>query len=1066
MTFYTPPLPHYHFSNSSSPTLIQTPSPLPSGPSQLLPLHGLEYPESSDNLQRPGDSSLFQSGYSNSNSYINMLQNQLTQLQLELVKAKTAYSTLEGAFCELACNVQLVHADPMTFTSASISPTSSTNRLSPVDKNDYPGIIFWTRADWDKWQTTSQGLKQKGKCRPAAFLEDKNGEAITEESLDIIRKTIRSLWFEFAVKGLLATSWSKTMHSTRTLFCSIMEEKHPLFRLVTDGWKLDLLCSTAYPSWHKNHLDADGNLLKQSKKVKQEDDNIDYRSNKSTGPLLPVNSNIPTSKPVLLEGSPSPINTSLPLADSDTSIPPPFKLPEAENENEAPLALVTMPPTFSCIVLTNPLAGLTRRPLTKSTTASLGPSDSVLKPVMAPPSITVDPTGTNITLSPCIPTTLPQSDVLAAAVSSKRAVKMRPGLKKNAWNLCAFCWLKQVNAAGSTNEFNVYYLKLNEVQISSYDTEAKQLISRDSNGFGHVQFSLGLRSDGSRVEGMHKGWNSLQHTQPSGIVMLSALSHDFVLHRNIRVTFSRRQMMPFVKFTHGSHHIQLSNHIAELYNGLCEKGTQLLPLLPELPDVNSGETFGLVASDNATTFGGFLIKEETLDAELVHDFEVHTDSFTGGTVDFATEASRSIMIEDWQIDPALLDKPAAQLPCTTNSSSTKPPTNSMMASNTNILAAKVAPPSLIKHKAICISPNSNNKSNSGSATTKRPQTLGPTSTKTLEGYFASGHLLTSHGEPPSTATGEAASEFSPLINDTHPKVHPFSPQINDTPQATSQFSPQINDTHTKVYPFSLSPQINNTHAKAGQTRSQCLFSIAMGIDPRSLTFQNSEEFYLFMNLWAEFKWVSYQMTSKRWVLVMEEYNRHLIEKMGQSVIQKNPQALLHALGDIEPKLMNRIIKDDKKQQRDILALSLFCCATCQGRVREKAPKSTDMLMLPNDHGYCADGIKQVSKSGEDLPPWPQPQGLFSEGRTFHPHAFLTAVQHVYERVFSQGPGEMDMLETEAFVKLLASCTEIHEDGAVLFRLFADFVVDSSTPCDHIITHDGNQWLQINFLQQL
>ncbi|KAG2740197.1 hypothetical protein P692DRAFT_201872589 [Suillus brevipes Sb2] len=109
MTFYTPQLPHYNFSNSSSPPLIQTPSPLPSGPSQLPPLHGLEYPQSSDNLERPGDSSLFQSGYSNSNSYINTLQNQVTQLQLELVKAKTAYSTLEGAFRELARNVTPCH---------------------------------------------------------------------------------------------------------------------------------------------------------------------------------------------------------------------------------------------------------------------------------------------------------------------------------------------------------------------------------------------------------------------------------------------------------------------------------------------------------------------------------------------------------------------------------------------------------------------------------------------------------------------------------------------------------------------------------------------------------------------------------------------------------------------------------------------------------------------------------------------------------------------------------------------------------------------------------------------
>jgi hypothetical protein len=65
-----------------------------------------------------------------------------------------------------------------------------------------------------------------------------------------------------------------------------------------------------------------------------------------------------------------------------------------------------------------------------------------------------------------------------------------------------------------------------------------------------------------------------------------------------------------------------------------------------------------------------------------------------------------------------------------------------------------------------------------------------------------------------------------------------------------------------------------------------------------------------MNMRAEFKWLSYQMTLKRWVLATEEYNRRLVEKMGQSIIQKNPQALLRALGDIEPKLMNRIIKDE------------------------------------------------------------------------------------------------------------------------------------------------------------
>ncbi|KAG2032498.1 hypothetical protein BDR03DRAFT_985634 [Suillus americanus] len=238
MTFYTPHIPQYRFSDDASPTL-HTPPPLPLGPTGLPSLHGLEYSpgllDSNDSLEHQDNSSLF--------------QNCTNQLQLELLQAKTAFSTLEAAFQELTRSIQLVNADPMNFTSTSISPTAPlTKQLPRIDKNDYPDVLFWTCADWDKLQMTSQGLKQKGKCGPTAFLEDNNGEPITEESLDTIHKTICGLWFEFAVKGLLATTWSKMIHSTRTLFHSVMEEKHPLFRLAMDSWKLDLLCSTAYPS--------------------------------------------------------------------------------------------------------------------------------------------------------------------------------------------------------------------------------------------------------------------------------------------------------------------------------------------------------------------------------------------------------------------------------------------------------------------------------------------------------------------------------------------------------------------------------------------------------------------------------------------------------------------------------------------------------------------------------------------------------------------------------------------------------------------------------------------------
>lgn len=172
--------------------------------------------------------------------------------------------------------MRLVNPDPTLLgTTACISESpraSSSIQISPpVSKHDYPNIRFWTRAEWEEWRATPTGLRQKVTRGPAPYLEHENGEAVTEELLDSIRKTIRGIWFEFGTKGLLPMTWSKLIHSSRLLFHNIVENKHPLFRFAADGWKLDLLCSTSYPSWRKNHLNANGDYVKQSKKAKQED---------------------------------------------------------------------------------------------------------------------------------------------------------------------------------------------------------------------------------------------------------------------------------------------------------------------------------------------------------------------------------------------------------------------------------------------------------------------------------------------------------------------------------------------------------------------------------------------------------------------------------------------------------------------------------------------------------------------------------------------------------------------------------------------------------------------------
>jgi hypothetical protein len=46
-------------------------------------------------------------------------------------------------------------------------------------------------------------------------------------------------------------------------------------------------------------------------------------------------------------------------------------------------------------------------------------------------------------------------------------------------------------------------------------------------------------------------------------------------------------------------------------------------------------------------------------------------------------------------------------------------------------------------------------------------------------------------------------------------------------------------------------------------------------------------------------------------------------------------------------------------------------------------------------GFCANGARQVSKN-EPPPRWLQLLGVFCQGKHFHPHTFLEAVEQVHE----------------------------------------------------------------------
>ena len=176
-----------------------------------------------------------------------------------------------------------------------------------------------------------------------------------------------------------------------------------------------------------------------------------------------------------------------------------------------------------------------------------------------------------------------------------------------------------------------------------------------------------IRSDGSRIEGSHKGWNYLQRAQPSGLAVFVALGHDHVLHRNIHIVTANNKLSPFSSFdasTFGSHHTRLANYTAKFWNRLrlSKPGSSPgLLALPEMTAVSSDETFGLVNSECATTFGGLF--SEVKAAPRTEDLSLLTSGPNEDLdLDLDLQVERGRVVDEFGINLSLFDMPMVRAP--------------------------------------------------------------------------------------------------------------------------------------------------------------------------------------------------------------------------------------------------------------------------------------------------------------------------------------------------------------------------------------------------------------------
>ncbi|RDX40485.1 hypothetical protein OH76DRAFT_1366168 [Lentinus brumalis] len=600
-----------------------------------------------------------------------------------------------------------------------------------------------------------------------------------------------------------------------------------------------------------------------------------------------------------------------------------------------------------------------------------------------------------------------------------------------------------------------------------------------------------LTCNGSRIEGSHKGWNSIMRSFPSGIVMFTSLGHDLVLRRNLRRAMGLHldplppehlvHTAAFATSISGSHHVRLANNVHKLWNSLAAVAKR--PSRPILRSVAVNETFGLVPSEYNATFGGLLQmpKEESDDEDTL-------EKASRGELSCLDPSTSTISYLN--IDPRLLDAPLPRPSTTLPLQPTSPDPSAMS------LANPVAPaPGLSLTPAML----------SSLAQTQRATMVRPASTVSIALSISQAQRSCHHEARPehrlessslvilqmssSRATGTLDSFLKISASLSAGGTTNICSDGTTNADGVEKSHPTRSDTASTVAALTAPLSLPFTPSPSKLTPSERLFHVTTHINPLSLKIGESDEFFTFMDLRASEKWTSFGMTSHMWVKATVQYNKTLADrcrKQGIAVpLPKLPRALVDKLHEVEAMIVKRVslndytciggseefwrrhchvvslVKADSGKSAAAMQRAQQTCARC------KQIKYPGGLGSAANHKkkHCSDGVRCGGSIGSDvLPDWPQPPGLFSKGTHFNAIEFLKALRDLHEKaIVNEGRDLVADLECLAFAKMFhARTTQAEPNGPFLFRLFEYLTLAPALP-ELVVEHNGLKHLRLDCL---
>ncbi|KAF8835520.1 hypothetical protein BDN67DRAFT_984566 [Paxillus ammoniavirescens] len=365
--------------------------------------------------------------------------------------------------------------------------------------NTHPNIRFWNKSDYLCWtETPAASAGARGKL---PYLEDADGNPIDNDT------------------GMAPETWGQASSAAVKYVEKLMEDTHPLFTFVNNGWKLNHLAVNTYSGWSRRHLDGNRNLKKRGTsdaddedeadanlkgKKRQIEDSPSERVKKKArrqqvcmpahhnSPFIGTPKSPPLTSSIQLEvysndeGPDQPLESSSdipepPSSQSSSDMPEPPSLqssseapepPSSQSSSEAPEPPSSQSSSEAPECTQRPFLNQATHHEIRTTDANPLSGVSLARVGMIAPPLPLMPDKEAI--NPKV-TKMSQAAVKSGRAQPTTKTKMRPGISLGGWNLCAYRWHKQI-LKGNAWEFEEYYLcTLTPEQCNAYDVEAKQL---------------------------------------------------------------------------------------------------------------------------------------------------------------------------------------------------------------------------------------------------------------------------------------------------------------------------------------------------------------------------------------------------------------------------------------------------------------------------------------------------------------------------------------------------------------------------------------------------------------